>query len=103
MLRLDEPWPQGDEVPWCSAFCNFICWLLRVPRSKSLAARSWLDIGTPVSVETAQIGNDIVVLSRDAGGHVGFYAGHNLHHVILLGGNQADNSALNAGAVYVFP
>jgi hypothetical protein len=42
MLRLDQKWPKGDDVPWCSAFINYIAWLLRLPRSKSLLARSWL-------------------------------------------------------------
>ena len=40
MLRLDQAWPEGDEVPWCSAFVNYIAWLLRLPRSKALNARS---------------------------------------------------------------
>ncbi len=25
MLRTDNKWPEHDEVPWCSAFTNFIC------------------------------------------------------------------------------
>jgi len=40
MLHLDANWPSGDEVPWCSAFVNYCAWLLDLPRSKSLAARS---------------------------------------------------------------
>ena len=24
MLRLDQKWPKGDQVPWCSAFANYI-------------------------------------------------------------------------------
>lgn len=42
MLRLDTNVPEHDEVAWCSAFVNYIAWLLRLPRSKSLMARSWL-------------------------------------------------------------
>ena len=38
MLHLDEKWPENDEVPWCSAFVNYVAWLLRLPRSKSLRA-----------------------------------------------------------------
>ena len=34
-----------DEVPWCSAFVNGIAWELRMTRSKSAAARSWLTVG----------------------------------------------------------
>jgi uncharacterized protein (TIGR02594 family) len=102
MLHLDAAWPEGDEVAWCSAFLNFVCWLLRLPRSKSLRARSWLGVGTPVMLEDARVGWDIVILKRgpgeqpgpeviDAPGHVGLYAGHHTTRVLLLGGNQSDN------------
>ena len=83
-----------DEVPWCSAFVNGICWELRLPRSKSAMARSWLNVGVPLTnISQAQLG-DIVVLSRGAvaapAGHVGFYAAHDTDHVSVLGGNQSD-------------
>jgi uncharacterized protein (TIGR02594 family) len=101
MLRLDGDWPEHDEVPWCSAYLNFCCWLLRLPRSKSLAARSWLGVGRPVALADARWGFDLVVLKRgganqpgpevlDAQGHVGVYVGHSPTQVMVLGGNQAD-------------
>ena len=101
MLRIDNNWPEGDEVPWCSAFVNYPCWLLRLPRSKSLLARSWLTVGRQVSLDEARAGFDIVILKRGKGeqpgpenttasGHVGFYAGQDDDFVQLLGGNQAD-------------
>lgn len=106
-LRHDNKWPEHDEVPWCSAFANEVCWLLRLPRSKSLRARSWLRVGTPVKLEDAVPGYDVVILQRgsgvqpgpdviDAPGHVGFFAGTekdaNLNDmVLLLGGNQGDS------------
>jgi len=101
MLRLDDKWPAGDEVPWCSAFVNYICWLLRLPRSKSLSARSWLKMGISVILDDAEVGFDIVVLKRGKGdqpgpevlnapGHVGFYAGKETEDVLILGGNQGD-------------
>jgi len=114
MLRLDATWPGGDEVPWCSAFVNYICWLLRLPRSKSLRARSWLDVGEPVDWEYAKKGFDVVVLARgggnqpgpdviDAPGHVGFFAGDEHiedrdEDIYILGGNQ--NNGVN---VSVYP
>ena len=67
-----------DEVPWCSAFVNGICWECRLPRSKSAAARSWLQIGEAINLDDATAGYCIAVLSRGmnpAQGHVGFYAG----------------------------
>jgi uncharacterized protein (TIGR02594 family) len=94
MLRLDHGWPEGDEVAWCSAFVNYCAWLLRLPRSKSLMARSWLNVGRSVPFAEAQVGFDIVVLWRvdPSGmfGHVGIFAGSQGESVMLLGGNQSD-------------
>lgn len=101
MLKLDNNWPENDEVPWCSAFVNYVCKLLRLPRSKSLLARSWLEIGSDVSIDQARVGFDVVVLRRGtlpqpgpenttAPGHVGFYAGHSKDLVQILGGNQSN-------------
>lgn len=101
MLRLDFNWPTSDEVPWCSGFCNFVCWLLNLPRSHSLLARSWLSVGTPIDIEEARPAFDVVVLSRGDGpqpgplnhtapGHVGFFSELNPENdqVMLLSGNQ---------------
>lgn len=101
MLRLDAKWPKGDDVAWCSGFVNFVAWLLRLPRSKSLAARSWLTVGTPIHLQSAVPENDVVILKRgrgaqpgpetlDAPGHVGFFAGLDDATVLVLGGNQSD-------------
>lgn len=101
MLRLDMKWPKGDDVPWCSAFMNYVAWLLRLPRSKSLRARSWLLVGKPIKLEDAEIGFDVVILKRGSGkqpgpdvinaaGHVGFYAGREGSKILLIGGNQSD-------------
>lgn len=100
MLTLDKGWPVDDSVPWCSAFANYITWLLRLPRSKNLGARSWLQIGKPVAVQDARPGFDVVILKRgdaqvpddeiNAPGHVGFFAGLEGDKVLVLGGNQGD-------------
>jgi len=100
MLNLDMSWPENDEVPWCSAFANYVCWLLRLPRSKDLRARSWLTVGKGIHLDQAEPG-DIVILKRgkgdqpgpeviDAPGHVGFYAGRFGDYIEVLGGNQSD-------------
>lgn len=100
MLNLDMSWPENDEVPWCSAFTNYVCWLLRLPRSKNLRARSWLEVGKGIPLDTAEAG-DIIVLKRGKGeqpgpevlkapGHVGFYAGRFGEFIEVLGGNQSD-------------
>jgi len=102
MLQLDQTWPADDEVPWCSAFINWIAWILRLPRSKSLRARSWLNVGMPISLNMAEPGFDVIILKRGVGnqpgpevinapGHVAFHAGiQDLSTVLLLGGNQAN-------------
>jgi len=101
MLRLDTSWPDSDDVAWCSAFVNFVCWLLRLPRSKSLRARSWLMVGIPIGIDDARADSDIVILKRGAGqqpgpdviaapGHVCFYAGHDDESISVLAGNQSN-------------
>lgn len=101
MLRLDNKWPAGDSVPWCSAFVNFVAWLCRLPRSKDLRARSWLTVGHSIGLTQAIPGSDVVILRRGKGdqpgpdvinapGHVGFFAGLESGRVLVLGGNQGD-------------
>jgi uncharacterized protein (TIGR02594 family) len=85
-----------DEVPWCSAFVNGIAWELNLPRSKSAAARSWLNVGMPVDSRYAQQG-DIVILPRGANpaqGHVGFFSTIIDGNVHLLGGNQGNSVSI---------
>lgn len=106
MLRLDQKWPGDDSVPWCSGFVNYVAWLLRLPRSKSLRARSWLTVGEVVSLEHAEAGFDLVIFKRgsghqpgpdviDAPGHVGFYAGIDGSKILVLGGNQSDSVSIS--------
>lgn len=90
-----------DEIPWCSAFVNFICKTLNLPRSKSLAARSWLGVGSPIGINYANADCDIVILKRGlnpAQGHVGFFAGEDNAGIHILGGNQNNSVSLQ-----VFP
>jgi uncharacterized protein (TIGR02594 family) len=97
-----------DEIPWCSSFLNRLAWLLRLPRSKSAAARSWLTVGEAVQLNQARPG-DVVILKRgqapqpgpevlDAPGHVCLYAGRSQAAGTFqgLGGNQADGVTVAA-------
>ncbi len=101
MMRLDASWVEDDETPWCSGFANAVAWLLGLPRSNSVAARSWLRVGEPVALEEALRGFDVVVLQRGGGrqpgpevlaapGHVGFFTRLEGDLVYLLGGNQGN-------------
>jgi uncharacterized protein (TIGR02594 family) len=93
----------SDEIPWCSSFMNRLAWLLRQPRSKSAAARSWLHVGVPIDLREANAANDVVILKRGSGtqpgpdvinapGHVTVFAGLDADgvHFYGLGGNQDD-------------
>lgn len=98
LCNLDGDTP--DEVPWCSAFVQGPTWELRLPRSKIAAARSWLAVGYPISLDDAEAEFDVVVLKRGLGkqpgpevtsgaaGHVGFFAAREGSDVLILGGNQ---------------
>jgi len=103
MLKTDNDWPKDDSVPWCSAFINYICFLLGLNRTRSLRARSWLREKT-VCWSDAQQGFDIVIFKRgrgnqpgpdviDAPGHVAFFTrwDYEHDHVHVLGGNQSDS------------
>lgn len=90
MLKLDDSWPEHDEIPWCSAFINFICFCCKLNRSKSLRARSWLSIGQPVLLDAAKKGFDIVIFERGTGGHVAFFDSIDEKSVYVLGGNQGN-------------
>lgn len=84
----------ADSIAWCSLTMNWVALKCGYERSKSLAARSWLNIGEPVT--EPELG-DIVVLWRDdphgAFGHVGLYVNKQEPVIYLLAGNQGD--ALN--------
>jgi uncharacterized protein (TIGR02594 family) len=103
-LEVDgmDPAEVHDEIPWCSAFVNRVAWLLRLPRSKSLAARSWLTVGVPITLAEARPGWDIVILKRGsmpqpgpevlaAPGHVTLFAAAAGDNFYGLGGNQGNS------------
>jgi uncharacterized protein (TIGR02594 family) len=93
-LCFDGNFDVPDETSWCSSAINGWAWILDLPRSGSALARSWLKVGTPVGLQQAKVGYDVVILSRDEAGpwagHVGLYAGGDSGQVLLLGGNQAN-------------
>jgi uncharacterized protein (TIGR02594 family) len=99
MLKRKNEWVEHDETSWCSAFVDFVCWLLGLPTTGKLNARSWLEVGLPISLETAEQGFDVVILRRGTNpalGHVGFFYGLTplKTKVILLGGNQSNKVSI---------
>jgi uncharacterized protein (TIGR02594 family) len=80
-----------DEVPWCSAFMNWIMRECHMERSGSAAARSWLGVGTRLpgfrkySIVVFRRGNSswqghVALAMEDLGGG----------YIRCLGGNQSD-------------
>lgn len=79
-----------DEVPWCSAFVNFIVQKSDYVGTDSALARSWEHWGNELD---RPVPGCVVVLSRGSNpkfGHVGFYLYETKKNIVLLGGNQGD-------------
>lgn len=85
---------KNSDVSWCSLFMNWVCLMANLPRSKSLLARSWLDVGIKV---TALKEADLVVYWRETKdgifGHVGIPLSYSddKQFIYTLGGNQSDS------------
>lgn len=81
-----------DEVPWCSAFVNWIMRECKMERSGSAAARSWLAYGKRLGYFKKY---SIVVIRRGNSswqGHVGFAMEDiGSGYIRVLGGNQSDS------------
>lgn len=84
-------WVGADEVPWCSAFINYIALINNIEHSRSLMARSWLKVGETIGVPRL---GDIVVFWRKLRsglyGHVGLYIAEKDYKIYTLGGNQGN-------------
>lgn len=80
----------ADSIPWCGLFAGIVCvrakWADQMPKTP-LWARSWIEFGQ--KSPKPGIG-DIMVFSRDGGGHVGFYVGEDMTYYHIIGGNQSD-------------
>jgi len=77
-----------DEIPWCGLFVAICVKRAEfVPVTSPLWARAWSGFGTQQSI--AMLG-DVLVFSREGGGHVGLYVGQDDTCYHVLGGNQGD-------------
>jgi len=84
-----------DEIPWCSAFVN---WVIKkcgyTPTGKALA-RSWMEWGFPMYEPCFGC---ITVLKRGTEpwmGHVGLLLDVTKDYIVLLGGNQKNRVGVN--------
>lgn len=94
-------WISDDETAWCSSFVNAMAAETGRECSGKLDARSWLKVGTPVSLSEARPG-DVVVFWRGSPsswqGHVGFFEHHHRSRELIytLGGNQGNEVNVSA-------
>lgn len=81
-----------DDVPWCSAFVNWIMQQTSHDYTRSAMARSWLKWGKPIT--TPQRGCVVVfwrTSRQSTNGHVALFLGMaGPGRIYVLGGNQND-------------
>jgi len=84
-------WYKDDDIPWCGLFVGVVALRSGYPFSagKLLAAREWINWGEPV-IKGREMLWDVLIFSRDGGGHVGFYVGENESAFLVYGGNQSN-------------
>ena len=88
-----------DEVAWCSTFVNWVATKAGLQKSGKANARSWLNVGTRVTVPEP---GDVVVFWRESPqswkGHVAFFIGFSIDkkRVYCLGGNQGNRVSVSA-------
>lgn len=76
----------ADEVPWCGLFMDLVAKRAGKGRIKNpLWALNWSNFGT--STGQPNLG-DVLVFTRNGGGHVGLYVGEDKEAFHVLGGNQ---------------
>lgn len=77
-----------DSIAWCGLFAAIV--VKRAGKDvvkEPLWARAWAGFGTQQTI--AMLG-DVLVFTRETGGHVGFYVGEDKDCYHVLGGNQGD-------------
>lgn len=85
----------NDKTPWCAAFAGSIMKASGVQALKTLSSLAYKGFGTvvPVNDKSKWRLNDIIIFSRQGGGHIGFFRGYNpsTGSILIAGGNQSDN------------
>jgi uncharacterized protein (TIGR02594 family) len=85
----------NDSTPWCAGFAGNVLKRAGAPALKTLSSLAYSNYGVDVPISNpAQFRlNDIVIFTRQGGGHIGFFRGYNpsTGALLIAGGNQADN------------
>lgn len=85
-------------TPWCAAFAGSILKRIGAPALKTLSSLAYSGYGTSVGLDPRNWRlNDIIIFTRNGGGHIGFFRGYNPANgsISVLGGNQGDNLKLS--------
>lgn len=89
-IKTAASWLDRDDskTAWCGCIMGLWCKELGLPvPSEYFRAANWLNVGTPVRLEDAILG-DIVVIGRTGGNHVALFKDSAL---TLFGGNQSNS------------
>ena len=85
----------SDSTPWCAGFAGWVLKMCCLPSLKTLSSTAYKGYGTaqPLGNPAMWRLNDVVVFTRQGGGHIGFFRGYNpkTGALRILGGNQSDN------------
>jgi len=80
-----------DSIPWCGLFAAIVCKRAKKTVVKNyLRAMAWSSWDKAINADEVGLG-DILVFSRNGGGHVGFYVAEDDTAYHVLGGNQSDS------------
>lgn len=80
---------KADSIPWCGLFMAVVAQRAgKILPASPLWALSWATFGT--YQKTPMLG-DVLVFTRNGGGHVGLYIGEDNICYHVLGGNQSDS------------
>jgi uncharacterized protein (TIGR02594 family) len=78
----------ADSIPWCGLFMAIVAHRAGKPLPVNpLWARNWASWGKTSGKPAL---GDVLVFTRDGGGHVGLYVGEDAACFHVLGGNQGD-------------
>lgn len=83
----------ADSVPWCGLFMRVIAKRAGKPWGKenSLWALNWAKFGTNAGQPCL---GDVLVFTRNGGGHVGLYIAEDKLYYHVLGGNQSNSVSI---------
>lgn len=79
---------KADSIPWCGLFMAVVAKRAgKEPPKHPLWALSWSAFGAKAPAPAL---GDVLVFTRNGGGHVGLYVGEDASAFHVLGGNQSD-------------